>query len=87
MSLLERAVKRYTSLAPLVLPPLLAALAKLPPGAVSGQGRLSSREGGAGEHARCWLLVVGKRSAAADAPAVASTRPIPQPAPLAFSLI
>lgn len=37
MSLLERAVKRYTCLAPLVLPPLLAALAKLPPGsAVSG---------------------------------------------------
>lgn len=35
VSLLERATKRYTSLAPLVLPPLLAALAKLPPGTVS----------------------------------------------------
>jgi hypothetical protein len=33
VGLLERAVKRYTCLAPLVLPPLLAALAKLPPGA------------------------------------------------------
>lgn len=35
VSLVERATKRYTSLAPLVLPPLLAALAKLPPGVVS----------------------------------------------------
>ncbi len=32
--MLERATKRYTALAPLVLPPLLAALAKLPPGVV-----------------------------------------------------
>jgi hypothetical protein len=30
VSLLERVVKRYPCLAPLVLPPLLAALAKLP---------------------------------------------------------
>lgn len=35
VSLVERATKRYTSMAPLVLPPLLAALAKLPPGVVS----------------------------------------------------
>ena len=30
VNLLERAVKRYTCLSPVVLPPLLAALAKLP---------------------------------------------------------
>lgn len=35
VSLVERATKRYVSLAPLVLPPLLAALAKLPAGVVS----------------------------------------------------
>ncbi len=36
VGLLERALKRYTCLAPLVLPPVLAALAKLPPGSTVG---------------------------------------------------
>ncbi|KAL4431419.1 hypothetical protein ABPG75_006675 [Micractinium tetrahymenae] len=38
VALLERATKRYTCLAPLVLPPLLAALAKLPPGSAGRWG-------------------------------------------------
>ena len=46
VSLLERAIKRYTVLAPLALPPLLAALAKLPAGTVSWEGG-RRREGAA----------------------------------------
>jgi hypothetical protein len=48
VGLLERAVKRYTCLAPLVLPPLLAALAKLPSGAAVSCGLLL--------HVRCSLF-------------------------------
>lgn len=58
VSLLERAVKRHTCLAPLVLPPLLAALAKLPPAAAVSlpgrdRGRASVRAAALRRSARC----------------------------------